>query len=279
MKKVLIVVNGFLGDALLSQPIAERLKVEGQADIVDFYIGFPQTKLLLEQNPYIDNVIVAKNPTSTPPLLKNNKEYNEIRSVNSYDGSSSLTIHHQKSAGVKEPTIGYKVYTYPKHDKLVVDQLSALDNRPKIGIGLTWKTVGLRTYNSEKLSSHLMEDYNVLGIGRNPNETHYQSSQELSPEISYSYQASICKHLDLMIGSEGGLTNLASGVGCKVLYTTDFLWTLAGPKGTHYNHPNPTDILGPKAYFPNSDHISLPYNIEPENYIENILKILKNIIK
>ena len=278
MKKVLVVITGFLGDALLSQPIANRLKEESQADIVDFIVGFPQTKLLLEQNPYIDNVIISDLYGSSPNYLPIAHLYDEVRITSPYKGQYPLTIHHQLSTGVKSPQLDYKVYTVPEYDTLVAEQLKNLPALPIIGIGQVWKTFDFRCYDSTALTNLLLEKYNVLGIGHPPGVSHIDIATMEESEKTFAYQASLCKHLDLMIGSEGGLTNLAAGVGCKVLYTTDFTYTLSGPEGTHYRHPNPIEVLGPRAYFPDSNHKSLDYSIHPDRYVEKILEEIDNIL-
>ena len=255
--KILVVVYGFLGDALLSQPIAERLKTEHQATKVDFLVGFPQTQLLLEQNPNIDNVIISSIFSQCPNPHHISHLYDEVRIVENYTGNTPLTIHHQISAGVRTPTLGYEVYTVPEYDNLVQNQLKELDSRPVVGIGNTWKVNPTTTYDINPLSEALEVDYNVMVIGHPPNISHHQIINLGNPQETFAYMASVC--------------NLAAGVGCTVLYTTDFMYALAGPQGTHYQNDDPTKLIGPKAYFPNSPHIQLPPNITVGNYIESIV--------
>lgn len=278
--KILVVVHGFLGDILLSQPAAKLLKEEGQATQVDFLIGFPQPYLLLDNNPYIDNVFLSKNVGQTPQYDHLKGKYDDIRVVKNYDGSSPLSIHHQLSVGVKNPTASYEIYTLPKYDEHIKKEFSKLSSKPIIGVGLTWKVSSRgEHFPSNTLIKHLSKKYHIVSIGRLPSNSQLSIAKNEQSELTYAFEASKCKYVDIMLGSEGGLTNLAAGVGTKVIYTTDFMWNLAGPNGTHYQHPNPLEILGPKAYFADKDHIALPYDIQPKKYIETIETILDDIYK
>lgn len=63
MKKCLIVCIGHLGDTLFATSVSKGLKEEQNFDQIDYLIGFPQTKPILEQNPYINQVYV-QNPNT-----------------------------------------------------------------------------------------------------------------------------------------------------------------------------------------------------------------------
>ena len=282
MKKILISVHGFIGDTLLAQPIAERLKWENQASQVDFLIGFPQPKRLLEKNPYIDNVLyyseyIGVETRETGHALRD--KYDEVRYLKPYESIAPLTVFHQQCAGVFNPQTQYTVYTDASLDEQVQYNLSKTDSKPKIGICETWRCSRQSTgiyYDIKELIYTLRKDFNIVKLGLPPTINQHQGATNTC-EYDYSYMASLGKHLDLVIGGEGGLTNLFAGVGTRVLYTTDFMWSLAGPEGDLYNHSNPLEILGPKAYFPEKDHIFLPYAIKPDNYISEIKKTLSKI--
>jgi ADP-heptose:LPS heptosyltransferase len=282
MKKILVSVHGFIGDILLSQPIAEKLKQENQAYEVDFLVGFPQPIRLLEKNPYIDRVLyyedyIGENTHHIAYSIQS--QYDEVRYVKKYNGNPALTVAHQLSAGVKSPTSKYTVYTDVELDKKAQQTLSTLDSRPKIGICATWRTTPTEFgfhYDSSSLAKELSKKFNVIIIGLPPNKNQYDGATK-NCQYEYAYMASIGKQLDLIIGGEGGLINLFAGVGTKILYTTDFIWHLAGPQGELYQHENPIEILGPKAYFPNKNHIFLPYSVKSDRYQDEILKILNKI--
>lgn len=278
--KILIVVNGWIGDILLTQPSAKLLKEENQASQIDFLIGFPQPYLLLKNNPHIDNVFVYEDYGPFPKCGNIENNYDEVRFIKPYDGSSILSSHHQLCVGVKNPNPSYKVYTLDEYDKNVQKQYLSLPNKPIIGVGLTWKTTSRGGfYDPNPLIEELSKDFNIIPIGKPHNMTQKSIATSEPSEQTYAFQASLCKYLDVMIGSEGGLTNLASGVGTKVIYTTDFIYDLAGPNGSHYQIKNPLSILGPKSHFPDVDHHPIPKEIFPEGYMTCIKDILNNIPK
>lgn len=282
MKKILISVHGFLGDIILSQPIAERLKLENQAYEIDFLIGFPQPARLLSNNPYIDNVLhyskyIGPNTEQIAHSLKDN--YDEVRYLKAYKATHPITTYYQLCANVQNPQSEYTVYTDYTLDKIAKEQLSKLDDRPKIGICNTWRATPFTDgiyYDTTELKQELAKKYNIVELGLYPDKNQYDGASE-NCENNYAYMASIAKHLDLIIGGEGGLTNLFAGVGTRILYTTDFTWFLAGPDGDSYSHPNPIEILGPKAYFPAKNHIFLPYSIKKDSYMSEIQKVLSKL--
>lgn len=276
--KILINVVGWLGDAIIAQSAAKILHEENPNVEVDYLIGFPQTSLLLENNPYINKVIISSTYGYKPDSSIYESSYDIIYTLKPYDGSNPLSIFHQINCGVKNPILSYKVYTIDELDNQVKRELDELNNgKPNIGICLTWKSDKLEIYDPTPLISELNQDYNLFSIGKPPTESQHHSACSPQPHIEYAYNASLCKNLDLVIGSEGGLTNLAAGSGGRVLYTTDFTQYLAGPSGSHYQNPNPINILGPKSYFPDGNHIPLPYDITPPHYIDTIKSYLKKI--
>ena len=64
--RCLIITHGFFGDILFASSIAKKLKDENQFGIVDYLIGFPQMKRLMENNPYIDSVFVSERTSPSP---------------------------------------------------------------------------------------------------------------------------------------------------------------------------------------------------------------------
>ena len=274
--KILLVIHGWLGDTLIAQQAAEHLVKELNCT-VDMFIGFPQTILLLKQNPYINNIIVSDIVGPIPDYNHLVSQYDDVRVLQPYKGKVPLTIHNQLSLGVKNPSLGYTVYTVPEIDKFVSNTLNEITNgKLNIGICLTWKTDKGALYNTDNLIKELSLDYNIFPIGLPPEIGQRQSGREKDSEVLYATNASYCKYLDLVIGSEGGMTNLAAGVGGRVLYTTDFTEWLAGPNGA-YKHQTPTEILGPLAYFPNANHILLKSDISPDMYISKIKVQLSHI--
>ena len=76
------------------------------------------------------------------------------------------------------------------------------------------------------------------------------------------------KYCDYFIGTEGGLANLASGVGCKTLLTYEFVWQCYGPRGTVRPFEN-GPRLGPAHYF-HEGHAYLPLYKSDEEIVELI---------
>jgi ADP-heptose:LPS heptosyltransferase len=255
MRKCLIIVIGWLGDSLFASSIAERLKSENQYDVIDYLIGFPQTQPLLELNPYIDKVHVSPEygPYPSTHYIDLN-EYNDVFRLPVNDLTDPPTIKFQKHCGVRNIRTEYEVNTLDQYDSIFH---SMPKNRINIGICSTWKDKNEQYYHSDDLIKILEDNkhFNLFKIGLPPTTNQYQGA-----EISnyYLFTASLCKFCDWVIGSEGGLTNLAAGVGTRVIYTTDFTYGLFGPNGRMYKYQDPLSKIGPRAFFPNKGHIALP---------------------
>ena len=279
MSKGLIVCHGWLGDNLLTQRLAEIIRKEHGIKEVHWLCGFQTLYKLLNNNPYIDKVIISSVPGCNP--IGDEKGYDKIFRTKPFEGKHALSISNVKSAGVdiEDPT--YKVYTideYDKEHKIELDNLRK-NGKPVIGVCLTWKS-SLNNFSPidiQPIIDKLKGEYNLIPLGIDKSITQHQSHTMKNSDEVYARTASRMKYCDLVIGSEGGLTNLAAGVGTSVLYTTDFTFALAGPVGTHYRCIDPVRILGPKAHFPKDKHYPLPYNITPESYPEEIYKKLKEI--
>jgi len=209
------------------------------------------------------------------------KEYDKVYHTKPHQGKEPLSLANVKSAGVELDDPTYPIYTIKRFDeehKMEIEKLKR-NGKPVVGVCLTWKS-SLNNYAKIDISpivDKLKEEYNLIPLGIDPNITQQQSHAMKNSEEVYARTASRMKYCDIVIGSEGGLTNVAAGVGTPVLYTTDFTFRLAGPMGTHWNHPDPVRILGPKAHFPKEKHYPLPYNITPESYPDEIYKKLKEI--
>ena len=80
----------------------------------------------------------------------------------------------------------------------------------------------------EKTNS-LSEKYALLEVGFTNGVN--QFSTGLNTAATYSFTASLIKAADCFIGSEGGLANLAAGVGTKTIITGDFVHQLYGWNG------------------------------------------------
>lgn len=296
MKKILIKTYGFIGDILFASSIAKKLKDQEDC-IVDYCIGFPQPYKLLKNNPYINEVYLSKvkNPKVIIPDNIIESSYNEIYELPECRQDIQPTIWYQKHCNIKSPTPEYQIFSDTQLDMSVKYELNLLNtNKTKvIGYVANWKNLTIKytqieyenglknisdimshsqtnTRNIEYILSELNKEFILIPLGYDHGVTQYHTS--LDSTSTYTNTASIIKNCDLVIGQEGGLTNLAAGLGVRCIITTDFMYALYGPQGImkRFNEVR----LGPKNMFPNSNHI----HINPFNSDDEIIKIIKNEI-
>ena len=155
MKKCLIVCIGHLGDTLFATSVSKGLKEEQNFDQIDYLIGFPQTKPILEQNPYINQVYV-QNP-NTPYVNKefvpNWQEYDQIYTLPINDLSELPTILYQKACGIKNVSKGFPCQL-PKEFR----QSDYNFDEYLFGICATWKRGDDTRRDVKKLKQIIMYD-------------------------------------------------------------------------------------------------------------------------
>lgn len=295
--KCLIITHGFFGDILFASSIADKFKSEKKFDVIDYLIGFPQMKRLLENNPNIDSVYLSS-PVSPSPIN------NEI-DYNSYDKVIQLKPlsfeipppkEFQSFAGVENPDTKYKTYTEKDYDKFCKKDFSkkfsngkktiaVMKNwQPKtylftkkqydIGIDVPHFGYGGANRNIGYILTNLSEYFNIVYVGM-PSGTTQFDTQTYSDENygSLLYDCSIIKNCDAFVGTEGGLANIAAGIGTKTIITGDFVHQLYGPNGVIKKIKEPK--LGPKYYFPDEGHITLDPFLTDEEVFEQIIKELE----
>lgn len=296
MERILIKTYGFIGDILFASSIAKKLKQERNC-IVDYCIGFPQPYKLLKNNPYINEVYLSK--TKGPRVTTSDEieklDYDMIHELPECKQDVQPTIWYQKYCNVKNITPEYKIYTDPDLDVSVQYELGLINpNKVKvIGYVANWKNLTIkytkeeynnRLKNTPEIMSHsqtntrdieyilneLNKEYILIPLGYDHSISQYHTG--LDSTSTYTNTASIIKSCDLVIGQEGGMTNLAAGVGVKCIITTDFMHALYGPKGIMKQFSEVK--LGPANMFPNSNHIHL----DPFITDEDIIKTIKNEI-
>ena len=124
------------------------------------------------------------------------------------------------------------------------------------------------TRDIEYILSELNKQFILIPLGYDHSVTQYYTS--LDSTSTYTNTASVIKCCDIVIGQEGGMTNLAAGVGVKCIITTDFMHALYGPRGVMKQF---SDVnLGPANMFPNGEH----KHISPYATDEELLTIIKN---
>ncbi len=81
-ERILVIQTAFLGDALLTLPMLEKLKQKYSLAILDV-LAIPATREIFSASPYIDNVIVMDKKGKQKGLRALNKFIRELRK-NSY---------------------------------------------------------------------------------------------------------------------------------------------------------------------------------------------------
>ena len=288
MRSCLIVCHGYFGDHLFANSIAEQLINEGQFDVVDYVIGFPQVLPFFERNPYIRNVIITTLGPS-PQVPHNADTYNKVFQLGPINRMVPPAVEVQLMCGVTNPTPRFYVHTNPELDKLVLDTYGEKAGKV-IAIMNGWKERSF-SYTPEQYSLGInVPDLGYGGLRRdtdyivNQIEQHY-SSIRVGPtgkvnQFSFDYDgpsfdltASILKYCDVFVGAEGGLANLAYAVGTKTIITGDFVHQLYGPNGVLQKLDEPK--LGP-IYYGDVDgkHVSLDPYLKDTEVVEHIFNIL-----
>jgi hypothetical protein len=198
----------------------------------------------------------------------------------------------QMQCGIKNPSSDYKIYTNPNldeyvrymlspyRDKTVIAWLSNWEERsflfteeeyirgidvPNLGYGGKRRDISFILSELEK-----REDILLLEVGK-PSGID-QRNFDLGTVTEYSLTASIIKNCDYFIGGEGGLANLAAGIGTKTIITGDFILQLYGWNGTVQRRKEPR--TEPRYYFEGNDHITLnPYYTDAQ-VVEQILNTI-----
>jgi hypothetical protein len=275
MQKILIKCTGFIGDILFASSIAKKLKEQNKECTVDYSIPVPQPLELLYNNPHIDNVFLDSNI--------NESDYERVIVTPLVDQSITPPRQFQQAAGIEDVDDMFKVYTNPAYDYLaertfsdakskgikVVTWLSNWEERSflfteqqyKAGVDVPNLGYGGSHRDVNYIVSNLNDNYAMLEVGFTNGVN--QFSTGLNTAATYSFTASLIKASDYFIGAEGGLANLAAGVGTNTILTSDFVHQLYGWNGVirKINEPK----LGPKFYFGEDKHANLnPYLTDKE---------------
>ena len=120
--------------------------------------------------------------------------------------------------------------------------------------------------------SQLNSNENITLVPVGKQNGYNQTTAEVSTVSELSLTTSIIKECDYFIGSEGGLSNIAAGVGTKTIITGDFVHQLYGWNGVIEKNEEPK--LGPKFYFPKFGHVTLNPYITDEEVVEELNKLL-----
>ena len=285
MKSILIICTGYIGDTLMASSIAKKLKEEDQFQIIDFTVPVLQPLELLDNNPFIDNVFFGSE------YKKPMKEYDKTVILPLVDQSKTPPFQFQEAAGVKNPDSEYEVYTDKMFDYSVQLQLhTARGSGPIIGWQANWEEKSFGFTEEEYKKGINVPD---LGYGGRRRDIKYIVEEirkefpamievgfppgtgvhdvGLSTTANFSMSASMLKFCDYFIGGEGGLCNLAAGVGTKTIITGDFVHQLYGWNGVIKKIKKPK--LGPEFYF-KKGHISLNPYLSDKEVVKEMIKII-----
>jgi len=272
--KILVNCTGFIGDILFASSLAQKLK-DQQPCTVDYLIHLTQPHLLLKQNPYIDEVYLYECDLSV---------YDRVVNLHGIDFNYQPAVWYQMQAGIENPTPDFKVYTLPEYDQWAAEAISKLrDGRPVVAVMDGWMEKSY-IFTAEQYRAGI--DVPNLGYGGSHRNIPY-ILEKLDPHINlvqvgkhigfnarlvsnghdYTAEASVIKHCDAFIGTEGGLANLAFGVGTKTILTGDFVHQLYGWNGVLKQIKEPK--LGPVWY--GEGHIEISPYASDDEVIDTIL--------
>jgi hypothetical protein len=295
IKKCLVITYGYFGDIMFAGSLAKKLK--RNYDQVDYVIGFPQMKTLMENNPYIDTVYLSIPAGPYAQVsLGFAAQYDRLIQLSALNYQVTPCEEYQKRAGIEDPDPSYEIYTSPQHDEAAehyVEQLRVDYDRPVLAVMANWQP---KTYiytpeqyeagidvpglgyggshrNVQSIVNELTNHFTLIPVGMANASQHETVMVQDSDSKSLTFEASLIKACDAFIGTEGGLANLAAGVGCRTILTGDFIHQLYGPNGCIKKIADPQ--LGPNKYFPTVGHIMINPYYTDKQVAETIIESLK----
>lgn len=296
--KCLVIVNGFFGDIAFSTSIARKLKQEKQYNEIDYHIGLPQMIELLNNDPNIDHVFLPTNPSPYPQIPFDANAYDKVVRIGQMHFEIPPPTQMQISAGVNAPDSEYYLYTNPEYDKIAQQILAEIrkeNNKPILCVQSNWEErsflftkddyvrgvdvpnlgYGGRHRNIQSIVNALSEHFSLLEVGF-PSNTSQLTTTRLpnTDQKSILFECSLMKYSDAFVGAEGGLCNLAAGVGCRTIITGDFTHQLYGWNGVVKKIKQPK--LGPAHYFIKKDHVELDPYLTDDGVANQIISCLSN---
>lgn len=287
MSKILVVNEDFLGDVIFSTSIADRIKEENPDHDIDYAMRWPQLVALLRNNPNIRKAYWSFN------MIRELDEYDEIIKLNKITKEVTPPRQYQTEAGIRDPNDKYKVYISEEADEyayLMTKEMRRINGKRIIGVQNNWieraflytkeqyergenkKDIGYgdgkRDLDRVLLTLH--DTFNLIPLGMPPGTS--QTAPEASNPIFLEAHCAVMKHCDYVIGAEGGIINMAAGVGAKTIVDMSACWMLYGPNGLHVKLDQP--MLGPDFYFPDEGHIHLDPYITDDELIEAVKDIV-----
>lgn len=285
--KILVKTIGFIGDNIFATSVAKKLKEKhGDGCEVHFQISILTPFELIHNNPYIDKVFLYGEEL---------EEYDAVHQLSPIHRTETPTIQFQKQCGISDVSSEYKVYTNIAIDDLISKRFDEYRNAGyktiavqqnweersflftedeyKIGVDVPNLGYGGKHRNINFIVNSIDKLKNIILIPVGKPNGYNQLSSDISDVSEFTLTASVIKNCDLFIGSEGGLSNLAAGVGTRTIITGDFVHQLYGWNGVIEKNEEPK--LGPKYYFNNIAHVTLNPYITDEKVVEQISELIQ----
>lgn len=293
--KILINCTGYIGDILFASSVAKQLHIQGSTQVnsseevvVEYLIHLYQPYELLCNNPFINKVHLFDCDRTV---------YDTVYNLHEIDFNIQPPKYYQIQCGIESSTTEFEVYTNKAFDQAVeqslkpyrdqglkvIAYLSNWEERsflfteeeyirgidvPNLGYGGSHRNVN---WIIEQLSKQ--QDLILIPVGMPPGYNAREA--DFNNVAEYSMQASFLKNCDYFIGAEGGLCNLAAGVGTKTIITGDFIYQLYGWNGVLRKIREPK--LGPENYFTTVAHLTLNPYLTDREVVEQILDNINQI--
>lgn len=281
MKKILIKCIGFIGDNLFASSIAKKLYIENGTNVkIDYLLSIHQPYELIKLNPYINDVFLE---------ILNESIYDEVFNLSPIHRNLTPIEQFQMQCNIKYTDSSFKIYTNNSIDSYVYHHLKEIKKSKKIVCWLSnWEErsflfteeqykIGKDVPNLGYGGSHRNINLIINELNKNENlflievgkpNGYNQRNADLFSVSEFTLTASLIKNSDWFIGAEGGLSNLASGIGTNTIITGDFIHQLYGWNGVIEKNKEPK--LGPKYYFNEEDHITLNSYLTDMEVVEKI---------
>lgn len=285
--KILVNCIGFIGDNLFATSVVDKLVTMYNAK-VDLHLSIAAPYEIVKYTPNISHVYLPHEHITL-------EAYDKVFNLSPINRNTTPTRQFQSQCGIPEElqTDEYFLYTNPHTDAVIQHYFNHHQpDTKKIAIQLNWEErsflftpeeyerginvppfgYGGRRRNINFIVSSIdkLKDVSIIPVGKPANFD--QRSFGIETVSEFTLTASIIKNCDYFIGSEGGLSNLAAGIGTNTIITGDFVHQLYGWNGVIEKNKDPK--LGPKHMFPYFNHTTLDPYLTDEEVILEIARLI-----
>jgi hypothetical protein len=264
----LVKTDGYFGDIFFATSIAERLKKFNSFCAVDFLVGFPQTVPIISRDENIRTVYT--NGVGPAPILDAATFANHaVLHLGTLSLREPPMVELQRQAGIQDTRASFRLYADPEKTTKYSKAFRAVaGNRTVVAVGRDWQKkafvytneeyvrgvnvpnlgYGGRLRNIDAIIRHLTEHFYIVEVG-----AVHSTQFDIVPrgdDLSLDEYVAMINACDYFVGTEGGLANIAYGLGIPTILTAEFVHQLYGENGVIRKVHNPQ--LGPVFYEPNS---------------------------